>query len=166
MSGTVVPALPEIVPQTAKPLQPKAPKRSLADAFEQVLETNKGQTETILSNRFIQNSSISESILEEQAKKLYKKEVQAKLASLRVRPRPETANQEKMLRKIGTAGVVQFFNAVHKAQQAKDANTEKQKLMSAEKVKNKINKKGIKHLPKDEESIQSGEANFMTLIKR
>ena len=144
------------------PLPSKPPQRSLADAFDQVLEKNPGQVETILSNHTTQAPPVTEKTLDEQAKKLYKKEVQAKLASLRVKPCPETANREKILKKIGTAGVVQFFNAVYKAQQAKDANTEKQKLVSAERKNNK--KKDI--IPKVEESSQTSNTNFLDLIKR
>src|SRR5690242_11643013 len=90
---------------------PKAVKRSLADAFDQVLEKSQETGGTILSNRIIKEPATTEKALEEQAKKLYRKEVQTKLALLRVKPCPETANQEKLLKKLGTAGVVQFFNA-------------------------------------------------------
>jgi ERCC4-related helicase len=157
------------IQKMAEPHGSKAVKRSLANAFDQVLEKNQETSGTILSNRIINEPDVTEKALEEEAKKLYRKEVQAKLASLRVKPGPETANQEKLLKKIGTAGVVQFFNAVYKVQQAKDANTEKQKLLNSENKRNKDAKrknKSQKEPSKPEGSENRVQINFLDLIKR
>lgn len=93
-------------------------KRSLASALSQVLQEKTPDDKPILHSRTHKRfKEEEERQVELKAKRLYKKEQREKLHTLRVKPCGETANAEKALKKMATAGVVQLFNAVYQAQQ-------------------------------------------------
>ena len=110
----------EIPQQTNNTNKLAANKRTLATALSQVLKEDTADQPILHARTLKRFKEEEERIVEQKAKRLYKQEQRQKLQALRIKPSAETANAEKLLKKLATAGVVQLFNAVYQAQLKKE----------------------------------------------
>lgn len=153
-----------------KPTASKKPKqgkkddtKSMASVFRDLLKqpvkkTTNEEPDPILSRRTALKKRIDEERLDRRALAILRAERRARLSGIKVVPTAETLNRERGLRKTATRGVVQLFNAVHKHQQARDANTLKQKQRSSKSSE----KSGEGEKPAGE---KRSEPSFMDLLK-
>ena len=98
----------------------KRPQAPLGAVFSKVLSTKTTHTEPILSKRKAIERKLAEEELERRARLMLKKEQREARDSAHVIPSSDTANYEKIQRRIATRGVVQLFNAIHQHQQEKE----------------------------------------------
>ena len=143
----------EIPQQTNNTNKSAANKRTLATALSQVLKEDTADQPILHARTLKRFKEEEERIVEQKAKRLYKQEQRQKLQALRIKPSAETANAEKVLKKLATAGVVQLFNAVYQAQLKKE-----QQQPSSKKSKQQAAKA-------EATSETTSKMDFMDLIK-
>lgn len=138
--------------------KPQNAQKDQASVFSDLLKQRSSSTVPVLARRPKLLAAPKEAALERRALAIIRKERKGRLESLRKRPDP-LADQalERMLRKVATRGAVHLFNAVHKHQQAKDCNTEKQRNLKKSKTTEKAT------LPV--KAVDNKQVDFMQLLK-
>lgn len=137
-----------------------ATKKDQASVFSELLN-QRSAADPVLARRPKLLAAPQEAALERRALAILRKEKRGRLAKLRQRPDP-VADQarERALKRVATRGAVHLFNAVHKHQSAKDANTEKQRSSTQ---KNNKHSKQAKEAPAKTDN--NSKVDFMELLK-